>query len=1127
MQQSIGKWLFTGAILLVLTSAVLAQRGRPEVTNYPPYDYFSDNYVASPQNWAVIQDQNGLIVVANESGLLTFDGRSWNTVRGSERLRLFKLAKGPGGYIYSGGVGDLGYVKSDSTGNPVWHSLFHLLPDSLKDLPRISRIVSHEGKVYFLAKNTMLAWNGEQFRHWQAETIFRRAFSSPNGLAIFQNKQGLFWLEDNKLIPFQGQEKIKGLDIRMAIDQGPSGFLLVTWKQGVMRLKQGELTQVNPLEGINSVYNSCVLPNGNVAIGTDGYGIVIIDSTGQVIDRISERDGLQQEQVVFPYFDREGGIWAALFSGVSRVSYPASVTRVDKTHGLKSIVLTVLKHHDQLYIGTLDGCYRAQVPASTQAIELIKVKGINASSWQLLELEDQVISIGDDGVFAIDSNQQLTTLEKGQLFTAGCKKKGKPNGIYITRNDKVLSYMFQEGKWKKERPLAKLPFKIIYLVEDEKNRLWASGNGLSMIQEVNGQHQATTFDSTSGMLEGMEIIEVTIADGKVLIGTDIGFFEYDEVNRKIVPCSKYGDRFTREGKMAYTLEETEKGDLWLSTVGGVRVLRKDQNWALDSHVLAGIPYTEAWAIYEDPDHVVWISTTEGLIRYDPKVPKNYKLPYQILISSVTTGDGDLLRGGAYKIGASVGESETQSTGVVELPYTKNALVFNYSALFYEAREKLTYSYLLEGQDEQWSDWTKETRKEYTNLREGNYVFKVRAKNVYGTISETESYPFSILPPWYRTGLAYAAYGVLGILFLWLILYLNTIRLRQAKKRLEVEVAARTAEISAQSKTLEAVNKELRELDQFKEGMTNMIVHDLKTPLNVILNPDESKTTDQQLESVQQVGGQMLNLVMDILDVSRNEQAKMKLQSTKVNSVELLDSAIKQVQHLARQKQVRIITRKEQNPVVWGEKELLERVLVNLLTNAIKFSRPGSPVEVTLEGSNHQKALFSVRDEGPGIPEQNHKKVFEKFGQVIARKSGGLRATGLGLTFCKMTVEAHGGTIGLESVEGEGATFWFTVPIFAGQLAPSPVEQPVPTEVEPVIAGWDATDKEFLQPFVDQLQSLPVYKVTAIEAILLEVKANPSPGVANWVENLERSIYLGDQAGFETLLAAVSQNKEKA
>jgi signal transduction histidine kinase len=248
--------------------------------------------------------------------------------------------------------------------------------------------------------------------------------------------------------------------------------------------------------------------------------------------------------------------------------------------------------------------------------------------------------------------------------------------------------------------------------------------------------------------------------------------------------------------------------------------------------------------------------------------------------------------------------------------------------------------------------------------------------------------------------------------------------------------AREARLNAE---LKANYEKLRQAEGMRDDLTHMIVHDLRTPLTSLITGlqtleivGETLSADQnEMLTIALNGGQtLLGMVNDLLDISKLEDGSLKLEYGPVDPAALAERATAQVSLLTREKGLNLVTDIPPDLDVFsGDDDKLRRTLVNLLGNAIKFTPVGGTVTVAARRAQNEEAIFfSVQDTGEGIPKEAFGRIFEKFGQVESRKAGRKMSTGLGLTFCKMAVEAHGGRIWVESELGKGSRFNFVVPL---------------------------------------------------------------------------------------------------
>ena len=231
---------------------------------------------------------------------------------------------------------------------------------------------------------------------------------------------------------------------------------------------------------------------------------------------------------------------------------------------------------------------------------------------------------------------------------------------------------------------------------------------------------------------------------------------------------------------------------------------------------------------------------------------------------------------------------------------------------------------------------------------------------------------------------------------------------------------------------------LQSLERQRDDLTHMIVHDLRTPLSALLTGMQTLETsptldmdDREFVEIAVSGGQrLLGMINDLLDVSKMEDGSMQLRLRCQSPAGLIAASFRQVEELAKQKKLALVAHAAPDlPDFMGDADILTRTLVNLLGNATKFTPVGGCVQASaFVDSETNEIVFSVRDTGEGIPSEAFGRIFERFGQVETRQAGRTASTGLGLTFCKMAVEAHGGHIWVESEMGAGSVFFFALPL---------------------------------------------------------------------------------------------------
>ena len=244
------------------------------------------------------------------------------------------------------------------------------------------------------------------------------------------------------------------------------------------------------------------------------------------------------------------------------------------------------------------------------------------------------------------------------------------------------------------------------------------------------------------------------------------------------------------------------------------------------------------------------------------------------------------------------------------------------------------------------------------------------------------------------------------------------------------------EIEGQNRQLQESYDRMRELESLRDNLIHMIVHDLRSPLTAakgflqLLDMTEgqnlSKNARECIQKVSDATETLIEMVSALLDVSRMESGEMPLRLAECDLADIAQNVLKKMESLKGGRTLNLTT-EEERILVTCDQDLVGRIFQNLVANALKFTPPEGEVRVDIEPDGDGVRTL-VKDNGPGIPSEYHEKIFEKFGQVESRSRSNKYSTGLGLTFCKLAVEAHGGRIGVQSEMDKGSVFWFVLPL---------------------------------------------------------------------------------------------------
>ena len=1043
---SFGKTLFQILLLFILWSFAKAQPGTPNLKVYPPRA-FSGDYHSGPQNIGIIQSKTGMMYFANSSGVLEFDGYYWRMIEGTYDLGPRDFAMDSAGVIYVGGKNNLGYLAPDSTGRLVFRSLLHLLDERDKEFNNIPYVFQIGDEIYFLSKRQLMKYKDNEIKVWQAKSEFSRGYVINDTLYFEQENMGLMKIiHDEIKLALPASEELSDFDkihffrtlcpcserTEHLIGKDAGGnYFLFNGNENLVRIN----LRVSAFLNTQRIFkdNEAKTSDGKTVIGTLSGGVIVIDENGEFIQSISKENGSPDNIVNALFVDATDGLWIGHDNGISRTQLNSSLTFIDQSSGYTGIVVSITRFEGRLYLSTTDGVYVEKNSGTfNQRMQFERIAEIENQAFTLLEANNSLLVATILGVFEI-KRESVKKIVEGialDIFPSAINEKM----VFAGFNDGIVSIEFIDGESKAGVRITGLN-DVIYKAISEKNGVvWASNNADKIYKIDLSNYEVTNptvaeFDSSDGVPNGW--IEPFLMSDEVYFGSNLGVYQYDE-GKKIFrhTDNEKFQYFNKRNRMAGPIRTDRQGNTWVVSNGKAGRVLPDSSeiYQWDSIATMGIPETSIWSIYTDNNDIVWLGATDFLVRYDTKVKRNNVGNFPAYVRSVVAAEDSLLFMGAG--GFTISKPE--------LKFKHNDIAFEFASPFYEGEN--VYSVKLEGNDEDWSQWSKETKIRYTNLGAGNYIFRVKAKNIYSIESSEAAYSFCVLPPFYLTIWAFMGYTVLVGLAVWGIVVFNSRRLIRVKKRLEGIVKERTKELSL-------TNEELKKAKEFEEQFLANMSHEIRTPMNsvvgltnLMLKTDTNPRQVKYLKAIRQSADNMLVIINDILDVSKIQSGKLELDETDFSIRDVVEGALDVMQLAISEKglKVQIKISDDLPDSVEGDPVRLNQIILNLVNNAVKFTEKGSitiSCRVVEKNEPFIRLEFSVEDTGMGIAPENLDVIFANFGQggkEIARKFGG---TGLGLAICRQLIEMQQGKIGVKSEIGKGSTFFFDILYRIGHRKP--------------------------------------------------------------------------------------------
>ncbi len=505
-------------------------------------------------------------------------------------------------------------------------------------------------------------------------------------------------------------------------------------------------------------------------------------------------------------------------------------------------------------------------------------------------------------------------------------------------------------------------------------------------------------------------------DGFLWCATDFGLIK---VNPTTYEMELFDEGEGLEGNVLYALLHDGDRTLWVSTTTGLISFDTDSE-ILMNHYDSGkgliIPEFNSRSRYQGKKHM-YFGGVDGFVRFDPKAVQKSTFQPQVIFTgaSINFEPIDTLVDIAYR-------------SQVVLDYDHNMLSFEFASDEYQSPEHVNYRYHIRGFNDQWVALGNETQISFSGLAPQEYKLRLNCTNRDGVWSDkiTEM-TILINPPWWLTIWAKLG-GVLLVSFLFYAVYrVRTSYIRKENEKLDHEVRRRTQELSEQNATIIEQSRKLRDLDQIKTRFFTNISHELRTPLTLVLSPLNGMInetgldlkTREQLRVSQQNGHRLLKMINELLDFSKLESGQLTLQVSSVELTSLVRKCIDLFKSASWDKQMGFeLINDLDDDIVYADYDKLEKVVTNLLGNAVKFSEPKSKIRLHLrEDEGH--LMVDIKDQGPGIPRHELEKIFDRYYQAKNNEKAG---SGIGLSLAHELMELHKGSLTCESTPGEGSTF---------------------------------------------------------------------------------------------------------
>lgn len=853
-------------VILLLLVLLIEGVSYAQTYGIPEVEYFNRRqYGGATQNWQISQSNNDLIYVANNKGLLEYDGKHWqrhgNFITGSVRS-----VQCIGNRVYTGSHNDFGYFEYDSLQQFTYISL--ATTDSLRSLGDVwnihqwhERIVLHTDKALVIIKDDSVVSVVPNLSR------FVSCFLANQMLIVYDEQNGLLELRGNQLFPLSNGDFFVDKYVTSIIPLSKSKLLIGTMNDGAfvwdINAVHPWTSPVNPLLKDANIFCARRYNNDILLFGTIQKGVLVTDTSGQLLLHIGKDKGLMNNTVLGLFVDRQGGVWCGLDNGIARISLNSNISFLTAYYNIGTGYVQK-KYQEDWYFGTNQGLYRINDkhfgnPLKTRD-DYVKIKGTEGQVWSLFQDEVSLLCGHNLGVYEIvGGNSRLITPSSVKGVWCFLPLPDDSERLVCGTYEGLVLLHKQNRQWEYMAELKGFNKPVRFMEWDDNGRLWVADGyntvyRLSFSDDYHAIEQVAEYGAE--YFKQSTSVRVTKIDQQVVFVGDKGLYYQNETGQ----MSAYTKLEPYRKRWLYPsyVEEDSKKNLWVFYAEHVELLLYIDAKHYKPVTLPFIPLENKMvssfeSVCIDEKAGVFFGVEDGFAHCNFNSKSNFRMPFKVHITSFK-GRGDSL---VYTFlqGA---EAEMQSRLTERAYHYKNNLFeVEYAAVFY-GDQNIEYATFLSSLDESFTDWSTETKRQFSKLREGEYVFTVKARNSYGVESIPHTISFSVLPPWYRSVYAKIAYAVLCLIVLLSIIGLinKRIEINRQKEKLKAKSHYQKKEeqlaneaLKAEKEVIKMRNAKLQGEMQFKEKeLASLTIH-------IVQKNDLLSELQGQLKRIKRIKGQ--------------------------------------------------------------------------------------------------------------------------------------------------------------------------------------------------------------------------------------------------------------------------------
>ncbi len=810
-------------IFLSLISLRIFSQELPPIENFP-----SSIYNAGNQNWMISQADNKYVYIANNDGLLEYDGSRWllypspnNTI-----LRAVKVVKDR---VFTGAYMEFGFWKKNPKGKLVYSSLLPQLSEKMLEDEHIWDIASFKEWVLFRSLNRIYFYNtiSKKFNIINSNNTIINVYVINNQVYYNVSHEGVYMIKAGKseLIikePLFNDEEI------VKLFQKDNDLLLLTKNSGFFIYKNNKIikwnTEIDELLSDFHIYNSLQIQNDGILLGTIANGLLYLDKNGKLLYHFDQDNGLIDNTVLSIYEDLDNNIWVGLDDGLNCINIDSAIKIYNDKKGKLGTVYASIVHHDYLYLGTNQGLFYKK---SGKNEDFQFIQGTTGQVWSIFKYKDELFCGHHKGTFQILNNaaKKISDIPGTWNFKPipdldNHLLQGNYNGLYVIRKKK--------DKWVFGWKVKGFDFSVRFFEPYGNNDIWVNHGyrGVFNLHLDSGFKNVIKIrkDSSMSLSRNTSLVKF---NKNLFYENNKGIFILDTLSQRFIKDTLLTPLVSGKAYFSGKLVVDRSNKLWLFAKESIIVVSVDNLSNKYKYELIDIPAFQRKANtgYENVTYLggdrYMLGTSNGYIKLDLSNTKANK-PFELILKEIILNP----------LGAPAKSIDLDKSG--DFNFKQNSIVFKFSVPRYNKYLKVKYRYKLNGYFNEWSDWTEKSEVKFNNLSFGDYELVIRSKIGSEFSSNTINYQFKINRPWFISNVAIGVYTIISILLIFfihrsykryynkknrdkhlenerLIMKINNDNLRMDIDNKNREMAISMMNIVKRNKMLNQIKKELKEI----------------------------------------------------------------------------------------------------------------------------------------------------------------------------------------------------------------------------------------------------------------------------------------------------------------------------